>query len=182
MSDCDRGVSSEIPDWSRERVTPKKWDPSKQLLKTIRSYQRWKKSKAPWAVLLRMYATLRNRFWAAVTGTDIPLNCQIKGGLVLPHPNGVVIHPRAEIGPNCMIFQQVTIGGSGKGLYPKLVGHVDVGAGAKILGGVTIGAHARIGANSVVLTDVPPYATAVGAPARIIEKCPDNDEIYEGLE
>ena len=91
---------------------------------------------------------------------------------MLPHPNGVVIHPEARVGVNCMIFQQVTLGtaghGEAKGRAPVVGGHVDIGAGAKILGGVTIGDHAKIGANAVVLCDVPPGATAVGIPARII--------------
>ena len=68
----------------------------------------------------------------------------------MPHPNGIVIHPDAEIGPNCLLFQQVTIG-MGDGGVPKIGGHVDVGAGAKIIGAVTIGPNAKIGANCVVL-------------------------------
>lgn len=79
-----------------------------------------------------------------------------------------MIHPRAEIGPNCLIFQQVTIGTAGGGV-PVLEGHVDVGAGAKILGAVRIGRHAKIGANAVVLRDVPAGATAIGVPARIVQ-------------
>jgi serine O-acetyltransferase len=101
-----------------------------------------------------------------VTGAEIPLNAQIGGGLLIPHPNGIVIHPGVEIGPNCLIFQQVTLG-SGKGGVPIIGGHVDIGAGAKIFGGVQIGDHAQIGANAVVIADVPPGATAVGIPARI---------------
>ena len=93
----------------------------------------------------------------------------IAGGLLIPHPNGIVIHPQAIIGPNCLVFQQVTIGTGGKKPgAPKLGGHVDVGAGAKILGGVVIGDHVKIGANAVVLDDVPAGATAVGIPARIV--------------
>ncbi len=89
----------------------------------------------------------------------------------MPHPNGIVIHPAAIIGPNCLIFQQVTIGTHGSKVgAPTLCGHVDVGAGAKILGPVTIGEHAKIGANAVVLTDVPANAIAVGIPARVILK------------
>ena len=107
------------------------------------------------------------RFWTVVTGAEIPLNAQIGGGLLIPHPNGIVIHSGAVIGPNCLIFQQVTIG-SGKGGLPTIGGHVDIGAGAKVLGGIIIGDHARIGANAVVITDVPAGATAVGIPARII--------------
>jgi serine O-acetyltransferase len=86
---------------------------------------------------------------------------------MLPHPNGVVIHPDAEIGPNCLLFQQVTLGSSPEGA-PKLGGNVVVGAGAKLLGAIRIGENARIGANAVVLRDVPAGATAVGVPAHIV--------------
>jgi serine O-acetyltransferase len=111
-------------------------------------------------------AVLRHRFWSVVTGADIPLNAGgIGGGLLLPHPNGVVIHPEAHIGPNCLLFQQVTIGTGSTPGTPRIGGHVDVGAGAKILGGVVIGDHAVIGANAVVVTDVPAWSVAVGVPA-----------------
>jgi len=104
---------------------------------------------------------LRHRFWSVITGADIPLNCQIGGGLLIPHPNGIVIHPDAAIGVNCLIFQQVTLGiRSGPGV-PIIGGHVDIGAGAKILGPVRIGDHTRIGANAVVTKDVPSHTTAV---------------------
>jgi serine O-acetyltransferase len=88
--------------------------------------------------------------------------------LRIPHPNGIVIHPKVDIGPNCLIFQQVTLGHAGG--TPRIGGHVDIGAGAKVLGPITVGDHARIGANAVVLTDVPAGATAVGIPARIIPR------------
>lgn len=86
---------------------------------------------------------------------------------MVPHPNGIVIHPDAIIGPNCLIFQQVTIGTVDGSEKPVIEGHVDIGAGAKILGGVRIGAHAKIGANAVVLIDVPAGKTAIGIPAKI---------------
>lgn len=101
------------------------------------------------------------------TGTDIPLNSRIAGGLLLPHPNGIVVHPESEIGPNCLLFQQVTLGSLATGA-PTLGGNVMVGAGAKLLGGITVGDNARIGANAVVLEDVPAGATVVGIPARIV--------------
>lgn len=85
----------------------------------------------------------------------------------MPHPNGVVIHPDAVIGPNCLLFQQVTIGQSAGGV-PVVGGHVDVGAGAKVLGFISIGDHAIIGANAVVLCNVPAGATAVGVPASVV--------------
>ena len=163
------GVSAKVPDWTREKKSALSWHPSRALLASIRSYQCHSVSHNPLRILLKEYAVLRHRFWSVVTGADIPLNCQIGGGLLLPHPNGVVIHPGARIGPNCLIFQQVTIGTRAVSMPPVIGGHVDIGAGAKILGDVNIGDHACIGANSVVLTDVPAGKTAVGIPAVIVE-------------
>jgi serine O-acetyltransferase len=85
--------------------------------------------------------------------------------LLIPHPNGIVIHPNAKIGVNCLIFQQVTIGSRNALGVLEVAGHVDIGAGAKILGPVKIGAHARIGANAVIVRDVDSGATAFGFPA-----------------
>jgi len=116
------------------------------------------------------FLVIRHRFWSAVSGADIPLNSKIGGGLMIPHPNGIVIHPDAEIGPNCLIFQQVTIGKGLKPGLPVIEGHVDIGAGAKIIGNIRIGAHAKIGANAVVLNDVPEDSIAIGIPAKIKEK------------
>jgi serine O-acetyltransferase len=117
--------------------------------------------------LVRRWWVLQYRFWSVVTGADIPLTTPIGGGLLMPHPNGVVIHPDAEIGPNCLLMQQVTLGVGRSGGAPRLGGHVDIGAGARVLGGVTLGDHAVVGANAVVLTDVPTGHVAVGVPARI---------------
>ncbi|MEM8561249.1 MAG: hypothetical protein AAGF57_03395 [Pseudomonadota bacterium] len=122
--------------------------------------------------LKHKYWALQHRFWSVVTQAEVHLNANIEGGLLLTHPNGVVVHPEARIGPNCLLLQQVTLGVgnlNGKHGTPILKGHVDVGAGARIFGPVTIGEHALIGANAVVLQDVPAGATAVGIPARIIE-------------
>ena len=161
-------VSADIPDWSREQKGWFQWAPSRALLASIRAYQRHAASGGWWSVVPRSLAALRHRYWSVVTGADIPLTCQLGGGLLLPHPNGIVIHPKAHVGPNCLIFQQVTIGTRGGGA-PRIEGHVDIGAGAKILGAVHIGRHAQIGANAVVLIDVPEGATAVGVPATIIK-------------
>ncbi|HWJ71134.1 MAG TPA: serine acetyltransferase [Sphingobium sp.] len=158
-------ISSTDPDWSREQYPRFSWMPSRALLRAIRSYQ-----QAPAGMrgaLTRLLAIYRHRFWSIVTGADIPLNARLGGGLLMPHPNGIVFHPDIQIGPNCLVFQQVTLGANGRGV-PRIGGHVDIGAGAKILGRVTVGDHARIGANAVVLQDVPAGATAVGNPARII--------------
>jgi serine O-acetyltransferase len=161
-------ISATTPDWSRERVR-KLFDPSRQLLRHLRGYQRAIESTAFPRTPRVLWHLLCFRVWSIVTGVEIDLSTRIGGGLLIPHPNGIVIHPEAVVGPNCLIFQQVTLGAGGPiPGCPKLGGHVDVGAGAKILGGVTIGDHARIGANAVVLIDVPAGATAVGVPARIV--------------
>lgn len=156
-------VSATVPDWSRE--TPRSgWDPPYALLGSIRDYQRAREARA---ILRAKWAVLRHRFWSVITGADIPLNSSIGGGLRIPHPNGIVIHPNAVIGPNCQLFQQVTIGDAGGGV-PTIGGHVDIGAGARIIGAVHVGDHARVGANAVVTCDVPADATVVGVPARIV--------------
>lgn len=142
-------ISATEPDWSREATTAF-WQPGRRLLKAIREYQNLESKSDIVSALRRRLCVWRHRFWSVVTGADIPLQCKIGGGLLIPHPNGIVIHPNAEIGVNCLIFQQVTIGTRRGGGVPNLQGHVDVGAGAKILGAVVIPAHTEIPANSVI--------------------------------
>lgn len=160
-------ISASEPDWTRERPAGF-WDPGRKLLKSIRDFQAASVSSSPFAGLARRSALVRHIFWSVVSGAEIPINTRIGGGLLAPHPNGIVIHPDSLIGPNCLIMQQVTLGVGADAIAPTLGGHVDIGAGAKIIGGVTIGDHARIGANAVVLSDVPAGATAVGVPARVV--------------
>jgi serine O-acetyltransferase len=159
----DLAPTSVEPNWEREKPCGREWKPGLFLLKSLRDYQR---AKNP---LTRGITTIRHRFWSAVAGCDIPLNSRIAGGLMIPHPIGIVIHPEAEIGANVLIFQQATIGAGGPvDGAPRIGSGVMIGAGAKILGGICIGKDARIGANAVVLSDIPEGATAVGIPAKII--------------
>ena len=151
--------SPEHPDWSREKPA-RLWDPGRRLLASLRGYQRSK-----WW-LVRAWWVMQHRFWSLVTQCDIPINARIGGGLLLPHPQGIVIHSDAVIGPNCMILQQVTIGVTRHSGAPRLGGAVDIGAGAKVLGDVQLGDHAQVGANAVVIRDVPPGMVARGVPAR----------------
>jgi serine O-acetyltransferase len=160
-------ISPTEPDWSREQCAWGEWDPARRLLRAIRRFQKWQGRWGALGKLICIWSVLEHRFWSIVCSADIPINARLGGGLLLTHPNGVVIHPDSSIGPNCLIFHQVTIGiGSIPGL-PRIGGAVNIGAGAKILGGVVIGDHAKIGANAVVLCDVPAGATAVGVPARV---------------
>jgi serine O-acetyltransferase len=162
-------VSSETPDWTREYKSFFEWEPSRSLLASIRDYQRLKQSSSIVnRTVFKKIAVLRHRFWSVITGADIPLTCRIGGGLLIPHPNGIVIFPGVSIGPNCLIFQQVTIGTREKMGPPEIGANVDIGAGARILGEVSIGDHANIGANAVVIHDVPAGKTAIGVPARIL--------------
>lgn len=107
-----------------------------------------------------------------VFGLEVSPKVQIGGGLFLPHTVGTVLGAE-RIGDNCTIMQGVTLGaldtdlGFAASARPSIGNSVLIGTGAKVLGGVTIGDHARIGANAVVLCDVPAYALAVGVPAVI---------------
>lgn len=166
---AEQKISATVPDWRREKAR-RFWDPSRKLLLAIRRYQYWRNRSGPLASIIMKFVTLRYHFWTVVTGADIPLVCDIGGGLLIPHPNGIVIHPEATIGVNCLIFHQVTIGMRGRPGVPSIEGHVDIGAGAKILGPVCIGSHAKVGANAVVLTDVPTRALAIGVPAKIFHE------------
>jgi serine O-acetyltransferase len=157
-------VSAEIADWSREK--PRRlWDPSRRLLAAIRGYQR-NRNAGLLALVCRKYWAFQHHFWFIITQAEIDLNCEIGGGLLIPHPNGIVIHPNVKIGPNCLIFQQVTIGSRNADGVPVIGGHVDIGAGAKVLGSVTLHDHCVVGANAVVTSSVPLGTTVVGIPAR----------------
>jgi serine O-acetyltransferase len=164
-------LALKAPDWTREYKSFFEWEPSRSLLASIRDYQRLRQSPNIFnRTVFKRIAVLRHRFWSVITGADIPLNCQIEGGLLIPHPNGIVIHPEVKIGPNCLIFQQVTIGTRTEFGTPDIGGHVDIGAGAKILGEIKIGNHAQVGANAVVMQDIPAGKIAVGVPARILDE------------
>jgi serine O-acetyltransferase len=105
-----------------------------------------------------------------ITGSDLAWQAEVGQGLNLLHPTGVVIGKHVKIGVNCKIQDSVTIGGKGgdNDGHPVIGDGVSVGCGAKILGPISIGTGATIGANAVVLMDVPEQATAVGVPARSI--------------
>ena len=109
-----------------------------------------------------------SRFW---TGIEIHPGAKIGRRLVIDHGMGIVIGETAEIGDDCLIYQGVTLGGTGvmQGKrHPTLGNNVMIGSGAKVLGPIKIGDNARVAANSVVLREVPENSTVVGIPGRIV--------------
>jgi len=105
------------------------------------------------------------------TGIEIHPGATIGEGLFIDHGMGVVIGETAIIGDDCHLTQGVTLGGTSnrrEKRHPTLGNNVVVGAGAKVIGAIEIGDHVRIGAGSVVLTNVPPFATVVGVPGKIV--------------
>jgi len=109
-----------------------------------------------------------------LTGIEIHPGAKIGKRLFIDHGMGIVIGETAEIGNDCTIYHQVTLGGTGKDKdkrHPTVNNNVIIGAGTKVLGPITIGNNAKIGAGAVILKDVEENATAVGVPAsRVIEK------------
>ena len=106
-----------------------------------------------------------------VTGIEIHPAAKIGRGVFIDHGSGVVIGETAEVGDGCTLYQNVTLGGTGKDhgkRHPTLGKNVMVGAGAKVLGPFEVGDNAKIAANAVVLDEVPESATAVGIPARVV--------------
>ncbi|MED9970106.1 MAG: serine O-acetyltransferase [Ruminococcus sp.] len=114
------------------------------------------------------YLSQRNRH---KSGIEIHPAAQLGKGVFIDHGMGVVIGETTVVGDNCTIYQNVTLGGTGKDVgkrHPTLGNNVLVGSGAKVLGPFTVGDNARIAAGAVVLSEVPANATAVGVPARIV--------------
>ena len=130
-----------------------------------------------WGMRLRWLARLVSHLGRFLTGIEIHPGAQIGRRFFIDHGMGVVIGETAEIGDDCTLYHGVTLGGTSwnKGKrHPTLGNGVVLGAGAKILGPITVGDGARVGSNAVVVKSVPPGATAVGIPARILEKQDDN--------
>lgn len=110
---------------------------------------------------------------ARKTGIEIHPGAKIGKGLFIDHGSGVIIGETAIIGNNVTLYQGVTLGGTGKEKgkrHPTLKDNVMVSAGAKVIGSFTIGENSKIGAGSVVLSEVPPNCTVVGVPGRIVKR------------
>ena len=114
-----------------------------------------------------------------ITGIEIHPAARIGRRFFIDHGEGVVIGETTIVGDDVLIYQQVTLGGTGKESgkrHPTLGNNVIVGAGAKVLGNITIGNNVRIGAGSVVIEDVPPHSTVVGVPGRVVHRAIIDDQ------
>lgn len=130
-------------------------------------------------IKLKLIARMISQFARFLTGIEIHPAAKIEGGVFIDHGSGVVIGETAEVHKGTVIYQGVTLGGTGKERgkrHPTIMENVTLSAGAKVLGGFTVGKGAKIGAGAVVLKEVPPYATVVGIPARIVRIRPPETE------
>ena len=129
------------------------------------AHERWRIPLLP-----RLLSALA-RFWS---GVEIHPSARIGRAFFIDHGTGVVIGETAEIGDHCVIFHNVTLGGTGKHRgkrHPTVCDNVLIGTGATLLGPITIGANSKVGANSFIqMHDVPADCTAVGTPARLIKR------------
>lgn len=121
---------------------------------------------------LKLLARIISQVAKFFTGIEIHPAAKIASGVFIDHGSGVVIGETAVIEKNVVIYQGVTLGGTGKDngkrRHPTIKEGAVISCGAKVLGGITMGEYAKVGAGSVVLKDVPPRATVVGVPARIV--------------
>lgn len=128
-----------------------------------------------WRCHLKFISRFLSQIARLLTGIEIHPAATIGKRLFIDHGMGVVIGETTIIGDDCILYQGVTLGGVGTGedthkRHPTLKNHVMVSAGAKVIGGITIGNHSILGAQTVVLKDVPDNCTVVGLPARIVKK------------
>ena len=137
-------------------------------------------------IKLKWLARCVSQFARFLTGIEIHPAAKIEGGVFIDHGSGVVIGETAEVHKGTVIYQGVTLGGTGKERgkrHPTIMEDVTLSAGAKVLGGFTVGKGAKIGAGAVVLKEVPPYATVVGVPGRVVRlRVPEQeDKTHSGV-
>ncbi|MEB3165739.1 MAG: serine O-acetyltransferase [Cyanobacteriota bacterium] len=126
-----------------------------------------------WRWRLPLAARLLSQLGRLATGVEIHPGARIGSGVFIDHGMGVVIGETSVVGDRCLLYQGVTLGGTGKQhgkRHPTLAENVVVGAGAKVLGAIHVGANTRIGAGSVLLRDVEADSTVVGIPGRVIHQ------------
>ena len=140
---------------------------------SFKAVRRHRRAHWLWKHNMKLIARLVSQRTRKKTGIEIHPGATIGEGFFIDHGMGVVIGETAEIGNNVTIYQDVTLGGTGKDVgkrHPTIGDNVVIGAGAKVLGPFTVGAGAKIGASAVVLKEVPPFSTVVGNPGRVVRQ------------
>ena len=127
-------------DYSHEYKSWFEWNPPRSLLESIISRQKQSATRNLVGLVVSKIDVIGHRFWSTATGADIPLNCQIGGGILIPHPDEIVIHPAVVIGVNYLTLQQVSIGYRNGGV-PTIGCHVDISASVKVLGKISLSDH-----------------------------------------
>ncbi len=133
-------------------------------------------------IKLKLLARIIAQTSKVLTGIEIHPAAKIAPGVFIDHGMGVVIGETAEIGTGTVLYQGCTLGGTGKEhgkRHPTVGEYCVISAGAKVLGNITLGDHCKVGAGAVVLKDVPPHATVVGVPARVVRI---NGDVPEDLQ
>ena len=163
--DLDKIMASDPAATSRGLVK-RTYTGYKALVKYRYAHYFWRKGMKQLAFFIAYRAKVK-------TGIDIHPAAEIGKGIFIDHGVGLVVGETAAIGDDCVLYQGVTLGGTGKDTgkrHPTLENGVMVSAGASILGPVTIGEHSKIGAGSVVLKNIPPHSTVVGVPGRVVKQ------------
>lgn len=163
--DLDKIMQSDPAATSR-RLIKRTYTGYKALVHYRYAHKLWQKGFKRLAFYVSYRVKLR-------TGIDIHPAAEIGNRIFIDHGVGLVIGETAVVGDDCVLYQGVTLGGTGKDSgkrHPTLEKGVMVSAGASILGPVTIGEHSKIGAGSVVLKDIPPHSTVVGVPGRVVRQ------------
>lgn len=128
-------------------------------------------AQAFYKIHFKLLARIISQYAKFRTGIEIHPAAKIAGGVFIDHGTGVVIGETAEVEEGCVIYQGATLGGTGKECgkrHPTIKRNCIISCGAKVLGSITVGEGSRIGAGAVVLKDVPPFATVVGVPGKVV--------------
>lgn len=136
-----------------------------------------------WNHKLRLLARLASQFARFITGIEIHPGAKIGRRFFIDHGMGVVIGETAEVGDDVTMYHGVTLGGTSwrkEKRHPTIENNVMIGVGAKILGPIKVGHDSRIGANSVVVSEVPPHSTVVGIPAKSTKR--DESEVHDHID
>lgn len=136
-----------------------------------------------WRSGWRLPARMVSQLSRSLTGVEIHPGATIGCRFFIDHGMGVVIGETTEIGDDVLLYQNVTLGGTGKEKgkrHPTIGNHVVIGTGAKVLGNISVGDHVKVGAGSVVIRSVPDHSTVVGVPGRIVRSVQEEDNLEHG--